>query len=345
MNKTSDPMVSVIMGVYNTRLDYLQKAVNSILDQIYENFEFVIVDDGSTDVTVRAYLIEEQRKDNRIKLILNKKNIGLTRSLNVAIENSSGKYIARMDSDDISLPNRLLTQIEYMENNPDICMTGTRTIIIRNDNEKGELINRGYMSDQRICEIHLLYENEGYAHPTFMLRKSFLDDHHIRYREDMKKDQDYALTTDCILAGGKRHLIEEPLLKYRIHHDQISMVSYDEQVECQAKTGSRRLQATFESLSIDECCAIARINHERQDYSPDVIITAIKKMIDENREKGLFDTKLFEREFRYQYYKKAMRISRINKKPWGVFKAFYVCSIPSVISVKVEDRIKRIKQS
>ena len=345
MDNSSNPLVSVIMGVYNTRLEYLRKAVDSILDQTYDNFEFVIVDDGSTDVTVCSFLSEVQRKDNRIKLIVNNENIGLTRSLNIAINNSIGKYIARMDSDDISLPDRLLTQIEYMENNPDICMTGTTTIIIKNDNENGEVINRGYMSDQKICEIHLLYENEGYAHPTFMLRKSFLDDHHIRYREDMKKDQDYALTTDCILAGGKRHLIEEPLLKYRIHGDQISTVSYDEQVECQAKIGSRRLQATFESLSTEECSAIARINHERQDYSPDVIIAAIRKMIDENRKKGLFDTKLFEREFRYQYYKKAMRISRINKRPWGMFKTFYVCSIPSVISVKVEDKIKRIKKS
>lgn len=343
MNNTDMPLVSVIMGVYNTEIKYLKKAVESILTQTYDCLEFVIVDDGNTKDEIKAYLNKIRQDDKRVKLIINDNNIGLTRSLNRAIENSTGKYIARMDSDDISLPERILKQTEYMEGHPEVCMTGTNTLTITDEDEAGKGYCRGHMSDQRVCEIHLLYENEGYAHPTFMLRRSFLDEHSIRYRENMKRDQDFGMTTDCILAGGRRYLIEEPLLKYRVHPGQISSTAYSEQVECQAMIGFDRLRQTFTSLSDEECHAISRINHERQDYQPDLIISAIKKIISENREKQLFDKFLLEREFRYEYYRKAMRITRINGRPWGIFKLFYISSIPAVVLVKCEDRIRRIK--
>ncbi len=260
-------LVSVIMSVYNTPVEYLREAVSSILEQTYKNLEFVIVDDGSNDSDVIGYLKKLTDLDNRVKLIKNGKNIGLTKSLNIAIDNSQGEYLARMDADDISLPNRVEKQVKYMEDNPQICQTGTAILIFDKD---GIVLDtskqKDHLSNQKVCDIRLLFENTGYAHTSFMLRRSFLDEHGIRYREDIKKAQDYAITTDCILAGGKRHLINEPLLKYRVHEGQITSSSYSEQVEYQAITAHRRLKATFESLNDDECWAIARLNLEVYDY-------------------------------------------------------------------------------
>lgn len=331
-------LVSVIMSVYNTPLEYLREAVASILKQTYKNLEFVIVDDGSSDNDVIDYLNKLPTLDNRVKLIKNITNIGLTKSLNIAIENSHGKYLARMDADDISLPNRIEEQVKYMEDNPQICQTGTAILIVSKD---GIILDtskqKDHLSNQKVCDIRLLFENTGYAHSSFMLRKSFLDEYGIRYREDIKKAQDYALTTDCILAGGKRHLINEPLLKYRVHEGQITSSSYSEQVECQAITAHRRLYATFESLNDEECWAIARLNHERQDYSSKVHIDAIRKIIEENNKKQLFDAKMLKEEFYYEWYRKIMRISRINGKPWGMFHLFNFRVVPTVVKIKYEN--------
>ncbi len=335
---TNDTLVSVIMSVYHTPVSYLRDAIDSILNQDYSNIQFIIINDGDRTQDIieclNGYLC-----DDRVTVLENGVNIGLTKSLNVALEHCSGQYVARMDSDDISMPDRIRTQVDYMENHPDICMTGTDTLVFSDKDPSGRKTKRSHLSDQRVREIRLLFENTGYPHPTFMLRKSFLDEHGIRYREDIPKAQDYALTTDCILAGGKRHLIDKPLLKYRIHDGQVSNKGYLEQVECQAITAYRRLRAAFESLSDDECWAIARLNHERQDYTASVIIRAIKKIFNENRDRGLFDKRLLEREFFYEYYRKVMRISRINKKPWGMMTMFFLRAIPHVVSVKVEDRV------
>ena len=160
-SNTEKPLVSVIMGVYNTKPEYLKQAVESILAQTYDNLEFVIVDDGNRKDEIISYLHRIKQSDNRVKIIVNEENIGLTRSLNKAIDHSRGKYIARMDSDDISLPDRLLKQVEYMEVHPEVCMTGTNTLSITDEDEEGKRFCRGHMSDQRVCEIHLLYENEG----------------------------------------------------------------------------------------------------------------------------------------------------------------------------------------
>lgn len=334
----SCPLVSVIMGVYNTPIEYLKEAVNSILTQTYSNLEFVIVDDCSQNIEVVEYLNKANCDDDRVKLIRNEYNLGLTKSLNIAIRNSSGKYLARMDSDDISLPERIQKQVEYMEVHKDICLTGTDVIGFSDNGviyDTGKLHN--HISRQDVCNVRLLFENTGYAHPSFMIRKSFLDINNIHYREDIKKAQDYALTTDCILAGGKRYLIEESLLKYRIHSKQISNESYKEQVECQAQTAYRRLRATFDSLSDDECRAIALLNHERIDYKPAVHISAIKKMIKENKDKKLFEDKLFRYEFYYEWYRKIMRIIRLHHYPWGVFHLFNFKVVPAVICIKTED--------
>ena len=117
------PEISVIMSVFNGAR-YLKKSIESILNQSYEDFEYVIIDDGSTD---KSKIIIESFKDPRIKLISNKQNIGLAASLNIGIQVSKGKYIARMDCDDVSATKRLENQLEYLIKNPKI--SGYRAMV------------------------------------------------------------------------------------------------------------------------------------------------------------------------------------------------------------------------
>ena len=115
--------VSVLMCVYN-RETYLQQAIDSILAQTFRDFEFVIVNDGSIDNSWQI-LNEYSEKDSRIVLIDNKKNIGLEKSLNKGLAATKGEYVARQDADDISLPNRLQLQVDYLENHPEIGALGS----------------------------------------------------------------------------------------------------------------------------------------------------------------------------------------------------------------------------
>lgn len=158
--------ISVIMSVYNG-MPYLAEAVRSILNQTYKNFEFIIVDDASTDGTWK-YL--NSIKDGRIKLIRNSKNLGLAASLNKALKSAGGEYIARMDADDISLPRRLEAQLEFMQENPDVDLCGTWAYLI---NESSEIIGekKFYEQDQMIKRALAIYS--PIIHPTYFAKKDF----------------------------------------------------------------------------------------------------------------------------------------------------------------------------
>lgn len=115
--------ISVIMPVYNTPKDILNEAVKSILNQSFADFEFIIIDDCSDKAECKDYL--ESLYDERIRIIRNPQNLGITKSLNIGLRAASGKYIARMDSDDISLPRRLEKQYSFMEEHTDTLICGT----------------------------------------------------------------------------------------------------------------------------------------------------------------------------------------------------------------------------
>lgn len=120
--------VSVIMPVYNDEL-YVGKAIESILNQTYKNFEFIIIDDGSTDHSLEI-IKRYQYQDGRVRIFSLRKNMGISYALNLGIQKARGKYIARMDSDDISLPRRLATQVSYLNNNRNVVAVGGQAEII-----------------------------------------------------------------------------------------------------------------------------------------------------------------------------------------------------------------------
>jgi len=154
------------MSVYNG-MPYLKDAVQSILNQSYKDFEFIIIDDASTDSTWKFLKSE---KDKRIRLIKNKKNLGLAASLNIGLKIAKGDYIARMDADDISLPERLDTQLRFMEKRPDIDVCGAW---IKKINSSNKVFGK-YESPVSNSGIKkLLIWAPAIVHPTLFAKSSF----------------------------------------------------------------------------------------------------------------------------------------------------------------------------
>ncbi len=204
-------MISVLMSVYNGKL-FLKEAVESILNQSFTDFEFIIFDDCSIDDS--AQLLQKYVKtDKRIKLITNKHNIGLGANLRQGVEIASGKWIARMDADDIALPHRLQTQIDYVTAHPNTDILGSYAFDI--DNQGNTISLRKCPIDHKriikyiwTCPI---------IHPTAFMKKESLIKAGSYGQE--KRRQDYALWFRCAKNGLIFANIPEPLIKYRFTED------------------------------------------------------------------------------------------------------------------------------
>ena len=209
-----NPKVTVLMSVYNGE-KYLNEAIDSILGQTFKDFEFLIVNDGSTDKTRE---ILESYKDPRIRIINNEKNIGLTKSLNIGLRIVKGEYIARQDADDISCGNRLERQIKFLDEKLDIAIVGTNYFRI---NEKGDIIQEIKRQEKdKDIKKYLLNGNQ-LGHGTIMFRKSCIEKVGF-YREEFKFAQDY----DFVLHFSEKYKlanIPETLYKWRINSDSVSV--------------------------------------------------------------------------------------------------------------------------
>ncbi len=162
------PKVSVVMSVYNGE-KYLREAVDSILGQTFRDFEFIIVDDGSTDNT---WAILQSYDDPRVILVRNEENIGLTKSLNKGLAIAQGEYIARMDADDVSLPERLEKQVAYLDEHPEVGLIGTSVEIIGKEGERLAVLRRPM--DPPLITWSLLFDN-CLVHSTVMYRRSLVE--------------------------------------------------------------------------------------------------------------------------------------------------------------------------
>lgn len=213
-----NPKITVLMPVYNGE-KYLNKAIESILNQTYIDFEFLILNDGSTD---RSVNIIESYKSARIQLVHNKVNVGLTATLNKGIDLARGDYIARMDCDDISLEKRFESQLAIMEKNKEIGLCSTNAMTI---NEHGEVVSDAWWTDDQIpIEWHMLWSNP-IAHPSVMIRKSVLNENNLRY--DLAHIcNDYILWCKMILVT-KAYRLNDVLLLYRTSASSLYLANKD----------------------------------------------------------------------------------------------------------------------
>lgn len=206
------PKISIIMSVFNDE-ENLEESIESVLEQNFKDFEFLIVDDCSRDSSYEILKYYKSR-DNRIKLFKNKDNLGLTKSLNFLLSKAKGKYIARMDSDDICLKDRIKKQYRFLERNMDIFLIGGGSY---NINYKGLIVSKfepptGYKEIKKELPIkNCIY------HPTIMFRNMGYE-----YREKFIYSQDYDFYLNLLSRGKKLRNFKEPLIKYRLNPKSIT---------------------------------------------------------------------------------------------------------------------------
>lgn len=200
--------ITVLMSVYND-LPHLQDAIESILNQTFTDFEFLIFDDASTDGSSEI-LQQYASQDSRIKLITNKTNRGLGYNLNRGVQIAQSPWIARMDGDDIALPNRLEAQFNYIQTHPDVSIVGGWAIDI---NSEGQ-----FVSERKVPATHqqiekLIWTNP-FIHGTVLFNKAAIGKVGS-YSSKLAKRQDYNLWFRCAKAGLKFANLPQPLIKYR----------------------------------------------------------------------------------------------------------------------------------
>ncbi|RLG25472.1 hypothetical protein DRN85_05850 [Methanosarcinales archaeon] len=211
------PKISVVMSVYNAE-KYLRESIESILNQSFTDFEFIVVDDGSTDNSpelIKGY------EDARIRVISNEENIGLTESLNEAIKAASGEYIARQDADDVSLQNRFEEQLKYLDNHPNVALLGTSVYLV---DENGEMMGKRIASPS---PKKSLFRCNRFYHGSLMFRKSTTNELGA-YNPLFKYSQDYELILRISQKYDVRNL-KSPLYKMRFHSSSISSTKIEEQ--------------------------------------------------------------------------------------------------------------------
>jgi glycosyltransferase involved in cell wall biosynthesis len=211
MEKNS-PLVSIVIPVHNGE-KYISEALDSCIGQSYPTLEIIVVDDKSTDDTLNILRRYEER-NSRIKVLPAEKQNGLGNVINIGIRESQGKYIARMDADDIMYPTRIEKQVEYLESNSEcIAVGGQIDIIDANSNVTG---HREYsLSDKDIKKNRFLFQ--PFAHPAVMLRKSTLEEVGL-YPENMWKVEDVKLFL-ILSTKGKFANLPDTVLKYRMTFD------------------------------------------------------------------------------------------------------------------------------
>lgn len=212
--------ISIVMSVYNAER-YITAAIDSVLNQSFSDFEFIIVDDGSTDNTIN---IIRSFDDGRIILIQNHHNY--IDSLNVGINHASGKYIARMDADDIMHIDRLKIQYAIMEDEPDITVCGTWMKSIGVNALSSKLLGRvcGLIENSLLEFMH----GDFMFNPTTMIRTAFLKEHGLQY-ENYPYAEDFKFWVDIAKLGGHFYIDSQPLLYYRMSESQISQQKDTEQ--------------------------------------------------------------------------------------------------------------------
>ena len=216
MNK----IISVVMPIYNAEL-YIEECIESVLKQSFKNFEFIIINDGSTDKSL-AMIKKFMNIDERI-ILLSRENKGLIFSLNEGLYLSKGKYIARMDGDDICFPDRLRLQYDFMvKNQLDIC-GGDYFIIC----EKGKFQKQNIVPKQKSEMLLSMASNVPFAHPSVMLKKEFLIKNKLIYgKNGHRYAEDLDLWFNMYSKGAKFGNIDKPIIKYRQVHNSLSSVNH-----------------------------------------------------------------------------------------------------------------------
>ncbi len=209
-------LVSIVLPIYNSDL-FLQKAIESLLNQTHRNIEIICLNDGSTDTSLQ---ILQSFTDQRIKIIHQPSNKGIVYNLNEGIQLANGEFIARMDADDIALPMRIEKQVEFLIQHPKTFMVATTVQLM---NEQDEKINNWDLDWKTIDDKFIrktMFSESCIAHPSVMFRKEIK---HYSYQENQQHCEDYGLWLELLSDRKVISKINEPLLLYRVHSNSITL--------------------------------------------------------------------------------------------------------------------------
>lgn len=288
---SSIPDVSVLMPVFNAE-KFLKIAIESILNQTYQHFELIIVDDGSTDSSPN---IVKSFDHEKIRYYKNDTNIGLIATLNRGINLCSGKYIARMDADDISLPTRLEEQVAFLNNNSDYVLIGSNTERI--DSEGILIRKKKYYCEANLIRTKLFFKNT-FAHSSVMIRKEIFDE--FRYDSRYIYAEDYHL---WIQLASKYRIanLNKTLVRYRVHNESISAKKNVEQkatiqniqsqilAEMQIIATAKELDLHYRLLNTPQKISLLDLNERRN------INTWIDRLKTQNKLLKIYNETFFEK--------------------------------------------------
>jgi len=274
---------SVIMPLYNSE-KYILEAVQSILNQTFTDFELIIIDDASADLSVDVI---SNIVDTRIKVVKLDNKMGIPTIMNTGIGLAKGEYVFRMDSDDVALPNRLERQIEYMDNHPEcvVCGGWMKTT-------EGDVLK--FDCDFENIKTDLLFFSP-IANPTTVIRKGFLDENDIQHDEDFPQASDFDLWTR-IAQIGEIHNIPEVLVLYRLHEGQVSNRFLGNQRSLSHKIVRRQITNFLGELNNKQELALnvlkqvlfnGPITREQQG----LLKQFLARIVDINKQRQTFDTK------------------------------------------------------
>ena len=299
---TNGPLISVVMANYNTPEQYLRSAIESVLSQTYQNFEFIIVDDASTENDVA---IIKSYNDKRIILLQNEHNHHVSYTVNRGLALARGEYIARMDSDDICLPRRLEKQAALMERRRDIDILCAQAQLIGAKNGVFAL------GDRRPHKINvLLFFGCPIVNPSVMLRASYIQKYGLIYDTSVeyKAAEDYELWSRC-LSTARIYEFPKVLLKYRVHAKQISTLTAKMQIESANRIRRRMLgwlgiEPSLHEMSVHYLFCTDTI-------SPDITLSESERwaarLLDGNNQHPVFDPHFFKQEVLEHFFVAAIK--------------------------------------
>lgn len=304
------PKLSVILTCYNSKKEYLDECIESILNQTFKDFELLVIDDCST-VPIKDLISEYLEKDKRIKYFKTPKNGGPASARNFGIKKAVGEYLSIMDHDDIADLKKFEKQVLFLDEHPDIGVLGGAFKRFPNEKEFHLLIE-----DKDITLSMLLNQNE-FCHSCVMIRKSLLDTLGITYQTDKVPAEDYALFLDLI-GKTKFHNLSDILIYYRSHETNLSKLNVEKVIYFSAELKVHYLTKLFKikDTSFQKALLNLDLNHiTKMDLV--VLEKQLPLLINEMKKQGYEEEKII-----YWFNKKYLKTARKLKSPYLVFKMF-----------------------
>lgn len=314
------PLISVIMSTYNEE-KYIETSLKSLLNQTFQEFEIIIVDDASTDNTRQLI---QRLQDERIHLICNEENQGLTKNLNKALKYVTGKYIARMDGDDIAFPTRFEKQVQYMEKHPETMLVSCYTKSFGDSDLVFALPD-----DSEVLKVRMLVR-PVYAHPGFMMRRELIEAGY-RYNEEYRTAQDYEFASR-VAEKYKIGLVPEILLLYRVHKKQVSAKAGNQQFNNADKIRKRQLERLGVRLSETEWESYQELVKESKVDSLehfDKVYEIIRKMLQSNEKSKIYNPNIMEKTLKKMLYTWVIRNKNIK----------HILAFPRVCRYQMKDML------